>query len=242
MGKIGERREDSTADIYASCLRNQVLPQLGELRLVECDVAHRAAARGARRRYLHLADRSGLGRGEEQFGVGVAARRPPPPPPLRSRLVVGLPVIARSMGHGLPPGCQAGKGWSGRPRRGGGALYPRRAWRARARPARLAIKGSPPGLSRSDASAATRAQRRERSDARTSTRDADVRRRLLPSLRPSAGHRATSVRCCAARKPGRMPTRSVTPVLNALRGLEDEIAALRERVVRIERQLADEDG
>jgi hypothetical protein len=32
------------------------------------------------------------------------------------------------------------------------------------------------------------------------------------------------------------------PVLNALRGLEDEIAALRERVVRIERQLADEDG
>jgi hypothetical protein len=31
------------------------------------------------------------------------------------------------------------------------------------------------------------------------------------------------------------------PVLNALRGLEDEIAALRERVVRIERQLADGD-
>ena len=40
MGKIRERREDSTADTYASCLRNQVLPQLGELRLVECDVAH----------------------------------------------------------------------------------------------------------------------------------------------------------------------------------------------------------
>src|SRR5919112_5442632 len=40
MGKIRERRADSTADAYASCLRNQVLPQLGELRLVECDVAH----------------------------------------------------------------------------------------------------------------------------------------------------------------------------------------------------------
>ena len=40
MSKIRERREDSTADTYASCLRNQVLPQLGELRLVECDVAH----------------------------------------------------------------------------------------------------------------------------------------------------------------------------------------------------------
>lgn len=33
MGKIRERRADSTADAYASCLRNQVLPQLGELRL-----------------------------------------------------------------------------------------------------------------------------------------------------------------------------------------------------------------
>ena len=32
------------------------------------------------------------------------------------------------------------------------------------------------------------------------------------------------------------------PVLHALRGLEDEIAALRERVGRIERQIADEDG
>ena len=40
MGKIRERRADSTADTYASCLENQVLPQLGELRLVECDVAH----------------------------------------------------------------------------------------------------------------------------------------------------------------------------------------------------------
>lgn len=39
MGKIRERRADSTADTYASCLKNQVLPQLGELRLVECDVA-----------------------------------------------------------------------------------------------------------------------------------------------------------------------------------------------------------
>jgi hypothetical protein len=27
-------------DTYASCLRNQVLPQLGELRLSECDTAH----------------------------------------------------------------------------------------------------------------------------------------------------------------------------------------------------------
>jgi integrase len=40
MGKIRERRADSTADTYASCLRNQVLPQLGELRLSECDTAH----------------------------------------------------------------------------------------------------------------------------------------------------------------------------------------------------------
>jgi integrase len=40
MAKIRERRADSTADTYASCLRNQVLPQLGELRLFECDVAH----------------------------------------------------------------------------------------------------------------------------------------------------------------------------------------------------------
>jgi integrase len=39
MGKIRERRADSTADTYASCLNNQVLPQLSELRLVECDVA-----------------------------------------------------------------------------------------------------------------------------------------------------------------------------------------------------------
>jgi integrase len=40
MGKIRERRADSTADTYASCLKNQVLPQLGELRLSECDTAH----------------------------------------------------------------------------------------------------------------------------------------------------------------------------------------------------------
>jgi hypothetical protein len=40
MGKIRERRADSTADTYTNCLNNQVLPQLGELRLVECDVAH----------------------------------------------------------------------------------------------------------------------------------------------------------------------------------------------------------
>jgi integrase len=40
MAKIRERRADSTADTYASCLRNQVLPQLGELRLSECDTAH----------------------------------------------------------------------------------------------------------------------------------------------------------------------------------------------------------
>ncbi|MDT0353945.1 hypothetical protein [Pseudonocardia charpentierae] len=39
MSKIRERRADSTADTYASFLKNQVLPQLGELRLVECDVA-----------------------------------------------------------------------------------------------------------------------------------------------------------------------------------------------------------
>jgi hypothetical protein len=40
MGKIRERRADSTADTYTSCLKNQVLSQLGELRLSECDTAH----------------------------------------------------------------------------------------------------------------------------------------------------------------------------------------------------------
>ena len=46
IGKIRERRADSTADTYTSCLNNQVLPQLGELRLVECDVAHLDALAG----------------------------------------------------------------------------------------------------------------------------------------------------------------------------------------------------
>ena len=40
MGKIRERRVDSTADTYESGLWNQVLPQLGELRLGECDTAY----------------------------------------------------------------------------------------------------------------------------------------------------------------------------------------------------------
>jgi hypothetical protein len=39
FAKIKERRADSTADTYSSCLRNQVLPKLGELRLMECTVA-----------------------------------------------------------------------------------------------------------------------------------------------------------------------------------------------------------
>jgi hypothetical protein len=39
MGKIRARRADSTADTYDHCLRKQVLPQLAELRLYECDVA-----------------------------------------------------------------------------------------------------------------------------------------------------------------------------------------------------------
>jgi integrase len=39
LGKIGTRREDSTLDIYRHWLDNLVLPQLGELRLSECDVA-----------------------------------------------------------------------------------------------------------------------------------------------------------------------------------------------------------
>lgn len=39
MAKIQQRRADSTADTYTSCLANQVLPALGELRLAECDVA-----------------------------------------------------------------------------------------------------------------------------------------------------------------------------------------------------------
>ncbi|MGD9525623.1 tyrosine-type recombinase/integrase [Pseudonocardia sp.] len=39
LGKIHERREDSTLDIYRHWLNKVVLPQLGELRLGECDVA-----------------------------------------------------------------------------------------------------------------------------------------------------------------------------------------------------------
>jgi integrase len=39
MGKIAARREDSTADAYAYWLEKLILPQLGELRLGECDVA-----------------------------------------------------------------------------------------------------------------------------------------------------------------------------------------------------------
>lgn len=39
LGKIRERREDSTLDIYQHWLNKIVLPQLGELRLSECDVA-----------------------------------------------------------------------------------------------------------------------------------------------------------------------------------------------------------
>jgi integrase len=39
MAKIRERREDSTLDIYRHWLKKVVLPQLGELRLAECDVA-----------------------------------------------------------------------------------------------------------------------------------------------------------------------------------------------------------
>jgi integrase len=38
--KIAERREDSTADTYRHWVDKVVLPQLGELRLHECDVAH----------------------------------------------------------------------------------------------------------------------------------------------------------------------------------------------------------
>jgi hypothetical protein len=39
MRKIRERRADSTADTYDHCLNKQVHPQLGEMRLHECDVA-----------------------------------------------------------------------------------------------------------------------------------------------------------------------------------------------------------
>jgi integrase len=39
LAKIDERRADSTADTYRNCLHKQVLPKLGELRLVECTVA-----------------------------------------------------------------------------------------------------------------------------------------------------------------------------------------------------------
>jgi hypothetical protein len=37
--KIAERREDSTADTYRHWVDKVVLPQLGELRIHECDVA-----------------------------------------------------------------------------------------------------------------------------------------------------------------------------------------------------------
>ena len=40
MAKITERREDSTADTYRHWLEALVLPELGGLRLHECDVAH----------------------------------------------------------------------------------------------------------------------------------------------------------------------------------------------------------
>ena len=40
MAKVAERREDSTADTYRHWLDALVLPQLGELHLPECDVAH----------------------------------------------------------------------------------------------------------------------------------------------------------------------------------------------------------
>ncbi len=40
MLKIRERRADSTYDLYTHWLNKLVLPQLGELRLVECDVAN----------------------------------------------------------------------------------------------------------------------------------------------------------------------------------------------------------
>lgn len=40
LKKIGERRADSTLDIYTHWLNKVVLPQLGELRLGECDVAN----------------------------------------------------------------------------------------------------------------------------------------------------------------------------------------------------------
>lgn len=40
LAKIAERREDSTLDIYTHWLKKLILPQLGELRLAECDVAN----------------------------------------------------------------------------------------------------------------------------------------------------------------------------------------------------------
>ncbi|MDN5854451.1 MAG: tyrosine-type recombinase/integrase [Actinomycetia bacterium] len=40
QAKIRQRREDSTQDVYAFWLGKVVLPQLGELRLIECDVAN----------------------------------------------------------------------------------------------------------------------------------------------------------------------------------------------------------
>jgi hypothetical protein len=39
LGKVRERREDSTLDIYEHRLKKVILPELGELLLAECDVA-----------------------------------------------------------------------------------------------------------------------------------------------------------------------------------------------------------
>jgi integrase len=40
LGKVRERRADSTLDIYEHRLKKVILPELGELLLAECDVAH----------------------------------------------------------------------------------------------------------------------------------------------------------------------------------------------------------
>jgi hypothetical protein len=52
MGKIRARRADSTGDTYDHCLRKQVLPRHGELRLYECDVAQLDAHLASTRRCL----------------------------------------------------------------------------------------------------------------------------------------------------------------------------------------------
>jgi len=72
--KIVERREDSTADIYSYWLDTLVLPQLGELRLSECDVAHMDAFFSRLERTRHTVEK-GDGSTTEKPRYSASTRR-----------------------------------------------------------------------------------------------------------------------------------------------------------------------